>query len=87
MSNIYLKIITDIDQYQEIEGGIRDGVSNITTRHASSNNPNEPDFDPTRPDEHLVYWDANNLYGYAMSQYLPTGGFTWLTAGEIKSLM
>jgi hypothetical protein len=27
----------------------------------------------------LLYLDANNLYGWAMSQYLPTGGFKWLS--------
>jgi hypothetical protein len=26
----------------------------------------------------LLYLDANNLYGWAMLQYLPTGGFSWV---------
>ena len=26
---------------------------------------------------YIPYLDANNLYGWAMSQYLPTGGFKW----------
>ncbi|CAG8637967.1 8255_t:CDS:2, partial [Ambispora gerdemannii] len=27
----------------------------------------------------LLYLNANNLYGWAMSQYLPTGGFKWIS--------
>ena len=34
-----------------------------------------------------MYLDANNLYGYAMSQYLPTGGFKWLTEKQIDKIM
>ena len=26
----------------------------------------------------LSYLDMNNLYGWAMSEYLPYGGFKWL---------
>ena len=35
---------------------------------------------------YLMYLDANNLYGWAMSQYLPTGGFRWMTEKQIDKL-
>ena len=38
-------------------------------------------YNPKLPLNTILYVDANNLYGWAMSQYLPTGGFEWL---EIK---
>ncbi|GBB98224.1 hypothetical protein RclHR1_31740002 [Rhizophagus clarus] len=34
----------------------------------------------------LLYLDANNLYGWAMSQYLPTGGFRWLDLDKLPDV-
>ena len=34
----------------------------------------------------MMYLDANNLYGWAMSQHLPTGGFKWLSEKEIDKV-
>ena len=34
--------------------------------------------DPEEESSFLQYLDANNLYGWAMSQLLPTGGFKWV---------
>ncbi len=34
-------------------------------------------YDKNRIDEYILYLDANNLYGYGISQYLPQGGFRW----------
>ena len=33
-----------------------------------------------------MYLDANNLYSWAMSQYLPTGNFKWMSDKEIKKI-
>lgn len=34
--------------------------------------------------DQILYLDANNLYGWAISQAFPTGGFEWLTKKEIQ---
>ena len=41
-------------------------------------------YDEKAPSKYIMYLDANNLYGWAMSQYLPTGGFTWMTEKQIN---
>ena len=33
-----------------------------------------------------MYLDANNLYGWAMSQYLPYGSFKWLSDEELNKI-
>ena len=36
-------------------------------------------YDPKEESSYLQYLDANNLYGWAMSQSLSTGGFRWVS--------
>ena len=43
-------------------------------------------YDEKVPSEYIMYLDANNLYGWAMSQYLPTGNFKWMSDREIKNI-
>ena len=42
-------------------------------------------YDEKKP-KYVMYLDANNLYGYTMSQPLPTGNFKWLTEKEISGI-
>ena len=58
----------------------------ITTRYAQANFPTLPGYDASRPHRHFIYLDANNLYGCAMSQLLPNGGFRFLQPDEIETL-
>ena len=52
--------------------------SYIAKRYAKENNENLNDYDPTKPSTFISYLDMNNLYGWAMSKYLPYKGFKWL---------
>ena len=41
-------------------------------------------YDSSKESKDITYLDANNLYGRAMSQYLPYRGFKWLNQKEIS---
>ena len=43
-------------------------------------------YDEKLPAKYIMYLDANNLYAYAMSQYLPTEKFRWMTKKEIDKI-
>ena len=60
------------------EKGIRGGISHISKRYAEANNKYMKDYNPDEESTYIQYLDANNLYGWAMSQQLPTHGFSWM---------
>ena len=75
MTLVSLELITDIAMYYFVENSIRGAISMITTRCDQANFPTLPGYDASHPLVHLIYLEANNLYGWVMSQPLPTGGF------------
>ena len=87
LTDIKLELLDNEEMYTFIERSIRGGISQISKRFVKANNQGCRDFDPMKPITHLVYLDANNLYGWAMSQYLPTHGFRWLSPEEITDLL
>ena len=44
------------------------------------------EYNEKAPLKYIMYLDGNNLYGWAMSQYLPTGNFKWMTDMEISKI-
>ena len=77
-TGVKLELLTVYDLHLFIEKGMCGGISMVSKRHAKANNPLVDGYDPEKPSSHILYLDANNLYGWAMSQYLPTGGFRWV---------
>ncbi|XP_057312281.1 uncharacterized protein LOC130653786 [Hydractinia symbiolongicarpus] len=73
-----LELLSDIDMLLMVEKGLRGGICQAIKRHAKANNPYIGElFDVNLLISYLLYIDANNLYGGAMSQKLPTHGFKW----------
>ena len=68
-----------------MELGLRGGVSTIVKRYAKANNHYLPDFNPNDRESYLIYLDANNLYGFGMSQLLPKCNFKFLSSEEIQN--
>ena len=86
MTNIQLELLSDVNMLLMFEKGIRGGISIISNRYGEANNKYMKKFNKKKLNKFLMYFDANNLYGWAMSQKLPTHGFKWLSSGEMEKL-
>ena len=73
-----LELLSDYDMLMMFERGIRGGITHISKRYAEANNKYMKNYDPEKKSTFIQYLDANNLYGWAMSQNLPTHGFEWM---------
>ena len=78
MTGVKLENISDIDKYLFIEKGLRGEISYIAKRYAKGNNKYMSDYDSEKPSTFITYLDTNNLYGWAMNEYLPYEEFKWL---------
>ena len=87
ITDIDLELLSDVNMLLMFEKGIRGGISIISNRYGEANNKYMGQgFNKNKPSKYLMYLDANNLYGCAMSEKLPTHGFKWLTGGEMEKI-
>ena len=87
VTGVQLELLSDPNMLLMFEKGIRGGISIISNRYGKANNKYlRKGFNKNKPSKYLMYLDANNLYGCAMSEKLPTHGFKWLSCGEMEKL-
>ena len=78
MTKVELKLIPDPDMYIFFENGTRGGVSYTSNRYSKARNKYLKSHNPKQESKHIIYLDANNLYGYAMFKLFQTNGFKWI---------
>ena len=86
MTKINLELLSDVDKLLMVEKGIRGGISIISNRYGKANNKYMKDYNKKEASKYLMYVDANNLYGAAMSEKLPVHSFKWMTNKEIENI-
>ena len=67
------------------EKGIRGGICQATYRYAKANNKYMKNYDKNIASSYIEYLDANNLYGWTMSQKLPVNDFKWINIEELSN--
>ena len=77
MIKIELKRIPDPDICIFFDKVTRGGISYIN-RYSKANNKYLKSYDPNEESKHIIYLDANDFYGYAMSNGLVLKSFTWI---------
>ena len=87
ITDIDLELLNENNMLLMFEKGIRGGISIISNRYGEANNKYMGrGFNKNKALKYLMYLDANNLYGCAMSEKLHTHGFKWLTGGEMEKI-
>ena len=86
MTGVNLELLSNIDMLLMVEKGIRGGISIISNRYGKANNKYMKDFNKSELSKYLMYVDANDLYGWAMSQKLPVHSFKWMSNKEIENI-
>ena len=76
-TRVELDLFTDLEMHIFVERGMRGAISMVSKGYAKANNPLLPYYDSHKPNKYIMYYDANNLYGWAMSKPLPKRDFKW----------
>ena len=81
---VKLELISDSYMYFFFEKGMRGRISYISKRYSKANSKYLKSYDPKQKSKHIIYLEENNLHGYAMSKFLPTGTFKCIDPKEFN---
>ena len=81
---VKLELLTDNDMLLVVEKGTRGGICQVTHRYAKANNKYMKNYNKNIESSYIEYLDANNLYGWAMSQKLPVNDFKWVKQEDLS---
>ena len=83
-TEVKLELLTDYDMILMIEKGVKGVICQATHRYTKANNKYMKNYNKNIESSYIEYLDANNLYGWAMSQKLPVKGFKWVKQKKLS---
>ena len=86
MTGIEIELFTEMSMHDFVKKAKRGGIAMAVHRYFKANNSRMGDeYDPSQPTIWISYVDANNLYGWVMSQFLPIEKYKWLASRAVLS--
>ena len=82
MTKVELELISNIGMHLFFEKSMRGGVSYVFKRYSKAGNRYLKSFDWKLEPKHIIYLEANTLYGYIMSKFLHASGFKQIDPKE-----
>src|SRR5438067_4870879 len=83
MTGVKIELFTEMAMHDFVEKAKRGGISMACQRYFKANNPKmNKVFNSSKLTSWISYVDANNLYGWTMSQFLPIGNYQWEASWE-----
>ena len=82
-TKVKLELLTDYNMLLMVEK-VRGGICQATHKYAKANNKCIKNYDKNNESSYIPHSDANNLYGWAMSQKLPVNGFKWVEKSRLS---
>ena len=77
-TGVKLELLEDYDMIIMVEEDIRGGICQASHGYAKANNKQMKNYNKNIESSYVEYLDANNLYGWEMSQKLPVNDFKWI---------
>ena len=74
-TGVKLELLTNYDMLLMVENGIREEICQATHRYAKANNKYMKNYDKNNESSYIAFLNANNLYGWAISQKLSLNCF------------
>ena len=71
ITKVELELISDPNMFIFFEIGMRVQISYNSSRYSKASNKCLKSYDPKQESKLIIHLDANNLYGYAISKFLP----------------
>ena len=82
MTKNEFEFIPGPDLYIFFEKNKKGRISYISNRYSKANNKYLKSYHPKEESKHIIYLDANNIYGYAMCRFFPSNVFRWIDPKE-----
>ena len=86
-TEVELELLTNYDMLLMVENGVRGRICQASHRYAKANDKYMNNDDKIIESSYIAYLDANNLYGWTMSQKLPVNGFKWVEKENYQNIM